>query len=53
MKHFLTASEASIILETLEKIKKATRRSPVMASALDITRHEIAKCEAVIKKLEQ
>lgn len=51
MKHYLTTSEAAIILQTLEKIKHAAGKSPAMMAAIDIDRHDIAKCEAVIKKL--
>ena len=53
MKHFLTSSEAAIILETLQKVLKASDKSPVMAAAIDIARHDIAKVEAVINKLRK
>lgn len=53
MKHFLTTSEAAIILETLQKLQKAADRSPTMAAAIDIDRHDLAKCEAVINKLRK
>ena len=53
MKHFLTTSEAAIILETLQKLKKAADKSPTMAAAIDIDRHDIEKCEAVINKLRK
>lgn len=53
MKHYLTSTEASIILETLQKLKKAADKSPTMAAAIDIDRHDIAKVEAVINNLKK
>ena len=51
MKHTLSSSEASIILETLKKVLKAFDKSPVMAAVLDIDKHDIKKCEAVVNNL--
>lgn len=53
MKHYITTSEAAIILDTLQKVQKAADKSPTMAAAIDIDRHDIAKCEAVINKLRK
>ena len=53
MKHYITTSEAAIILDTLQKVQKAADKSPTMAAAIDIDRHDLAKCEAVIKKLRK
>ena len=51
MKHTLSSSEASIILETLKKVLKAANKSPVMAAALDIDKHDLQKCKAVVNNL--
>lgn len=53
MKHHLTTSEAAIILETLQKVQKAAEKSPTMMAAIDIDRHDLAKCEAVINNLKK
>jgi len=53
MKHHLTSSEAAVILQTLKKIKQAAKKSPAMMAAIDIDRHDIKKCEAVIKNLKK
>jgi hypothetical protein len=53
MKHHITSSEAAVILQTLEKIKQAAEKSPAMMAAIDIDRHDIKKCEAVIKNLKK
>lgn len=53
MKYYITTSEASIILETLQKLQKAADKSPTMMAAIDIDRHALAKCEAVINKLKK
>lgn len=51
MKHFLTSSEASILLEMLRKIKRASSKSPVIMAAIDIDQHDIEKVGQMIKKL--
>jgi hypothetical protein len=53
MKHHLTSSEAAVILQTLEKIKQAAEKSPAMMAAIDIDRHDLAKCQAVINNLKK
>jgi hypothetical protein len=53
MRHYLTSSEAAIILETLEKLKNAADNSPTMMKAIDIERHALAKCKSVINKLKK
>ena len=53
MKHYLTTSEAAVILQMLEKIKQAINNSPRIAEAYDIDRHDIAKVEAVINNLKK
>lgn len=52
-KHFLSPSDAAIILTILEKISEANNRSRTIMAALDIDRHDIAKVESVIKRLEK
>lgn len=51
MKHFLTSSEASILLEMLRKIKGASNKSQVIMAAIDIDQHDIEKVGQMIKKL--
>lgn len=51
MKHHITSSEASILLEVLRKIKRASNKSAVMMAALDIDKHDIEKVGQMIKKL--
>ena len=51
MKHFITSSEAAVLLEVLRKIKRANNRSKVMMAAIDIDTHDIEKVGQIIKKL--
>ena len=53
MKHHITSSEAAVILQTLEKIKQAAEKSPAMMAAIDIDRHDLAKCQVVINNLKK
>jgi len=53
MKHKITSSQAAVLLEVLRKIKSAQQRSPTLFAVLDIDRHDLAKCEAVINELEK
>lgn len=53
MKKYLTTPEAAILAETLRKIAQAAGKSPVILAALDIDRHDLAKCMAVLKRCEK
>lgn len=53
MKKYMTTPEAAAIAETLRKIAQAAEKSPVILAALDIDRHDLAKCKAVLKRIEK
>jgi len=50
-KHHLSPSDAAIILQVLSRIKAASEKSAVIMAALDIDKHDLEKCESVIKRL--
>ena len=52
MKHYITSSQAAIIIETLEKIKVAQDKSQTIMAAIDIDRRTINTCETVIRNLK-
>ena len=52
-KYHITAVEAANLLQVLEKIEAARKRSAVMFAILDIDQHDLKICEAVLKRLEK
>ena len=52
-KYYLSDCEAAIILQVLEKVRRAGAKSPVMLAALDIDQHDIEKVSSVLKRLDK
>ena len=53
MKFTFSASQAAVFLEVLRKIEAAQAKSPTIMAALDIDRHDLAKCRRMLNELEK
>lgn len=52
MKHYITSSQAAVILEVLEKLMIASEKSTIMMDAINIDKHDLKKCKELIEQIK-
>jgi len=52
MKYYLTTTQASVILEVINKLMIASEKSTIMMDAINIDKHDLKKCKKVIEQIK-